>query len=623
MPAMKYLALIGEETPKFARTSGYKESVVPGLEQQQNAVAPEPAARVQSDKSGTLSATSSVPSPELKRRDPLEANAIFTELPQEFDTGIPNFPKIRYFKQDRGEQGVYARVLPTREWKGVWVRPNGLFEIKSQSSDGDWAARFWWDGEKFGTIKPASKARVRKSPDPDRPIEGSVSPRELRLARKKAGNYQRERALGSLDEEGAKEKDRMLKVHGERVRRMRSDEGRRKEKSQETAGDKISDSERIRRINILLRAGAYDRNRLRRLPEMVTVNLTRTQGESEAVTIPRDGEKGSYSIKGLYESLLPHEQQRLYVIGRKKIDFKIRREDYPELSDDDFRRYKKFQDEQKRLADALEVVSIPTIGAVFAAMGKNVDVYLTSSNDDIAGGLDIAVDFKNSDGTPMNFPDGKPMRLAIDVTYARMWNKVEKDLDRGRISKEAYEILRGTSEEVPEQLSNARAMKLFRTVVETLGGNMSTQTFDKQGPLKEQQSHVPRLIVGLDWENAFSSIANWVTQGEGFEENLKSSLLVRTISNSIKTQLVGLRELASRSPDNPNIPYLDILVTQLDAHAAAKGSTMPDDSLDNIDTLLSTLSGPTKAWQRKRLYDAALAQIEHDKSHGGHVRGDS
>ena len=183
--------------------------------------------------------------------------------------------------------------------------------------------------------------------------------------------------------------------------------------------------------------------------------------------------------------------------------------------------------------------------------------------------------------------------------------------------------MRGDDEEIPEPLSNARAMKLFRTVVETLGGNMSTQTFDKQGPLTEQQSHVPRLIVGLDWENAFSTIANWVTQGERFEENLKSSLLVRTITNSIKTQLVGLRELASRSPNNPNIAYLDAIITQFDMHAVGKGNTMPDDSLDNIDTLLSILSGPTKVWQRKRLYDAALAQIEYDKKFGGHLRGDT
>ena len=216
------------------------------------------------------------------------------------------------------------------------------------------------------------------------------------------------------------------------------------------------------------------------------------------------------------------------------------------------------------------------------------------------------------------------MRFVIDVTYARMWNKIKIDLDRGRISEEAYKILKGRNLVVPEELSNARAMKLFRTVVETLGGTMSTLTFDKKGPLKKPQEHIPRLILGLDWESAFTEIANWVEEGEEFEKKFKDSPLAARIEQSLENQLRGLHALTVRSGNNQNTPYLEQLMNTMNfKFDKPRLGAASDRSLENIDRLLTLDNESWKAGYRNRLYRAALAQVEHDAKRGGHIRGDT
>ena len=86
------------------------------------------------------------------------------------------------------------------------------------------------------------------------------------------GRYERERGLESLRKEAEKDHDRIFSAHGERVRRMRSSPERRAEKAGQTDALQTGEvppamPERVRRINILLRAGAYDRNRFQKLPE--------------------------------------------------------------------------------------------------------------------------------------------------------------------------------------------------------------------------------------------------------------------------------------------------------------------------------------------------------------------
>lgn len=420
-------------------------------------------------------------------------------------------------------------------------------------------------------------------------------------SRRGRGWERREHALSSLTREESKEqkKNRLSAARGERIQRMRSPNERRGEKTR----DVPSLQERVRRINILLRAGAYDRNRFDKMPDTVH-------------GVPKS------EIEAWLASLTEYERQRLYVLGRKKIDFKMEKKEYPELSDEEFEREKIFQKEQKELADALEIVAIPMLQAIFKKIGKNADVYLTSANDDIAGGLDVAIDLKKLDGSPYRFRDGSPMRFVVDMTYARMRDKISKDRMRGRISEDAYRILKDKDDDVPAELSNARAMKLFRTVVETLGEKMSTLTFDKKGALKKPQEHVPRLIIGLDWESAFSAIADWVEQGDEFEEKFQQSGLAERIAHSIENQLQGLHALAALDPKNPNAEYLAQLIRTLDFRVDERRLTQ-DRSLENIDRLLTLDTEDPKQWQRNRLYRAALAQVAHGARRGARMRGDT
>lgn len=445
----------------------------------------------------------------------------------------------------------------------------------------------------------------------------------------------RNRALAALEIEKKKEQDRIFKSHGERVRRMRTvDPEHKRQKHELEKGEKVSAEERVRRINILLRARVYDTKRAQELfespEETVRVRMTRESKKDEEIEYKKE------ELKNWFESLLPHEKQRLYVIGRKKIDFKIKRESYPQwiVRDSDtpevkarkdaaFEQEKVFQADQKKLADALEVVAVPMLRSTFELLNKNVDVYLASSNDDIAGGLDIVIEFKKENGEPELFHDGKPMKFVIDVTYARMWDKAKIDLERGRLSDEAYAVLKGQNKTMPRVLSNARAMKLFRTVVETLGSSMSTQTFGKDAPLPEPQKHVPRLIIGLDWNNAFSQIANWVEKGDEFDGWFKNTGLARTIARSMRNQLRGLHALTVEHGGNENTPYLQDLLKKMSGRIPGRPIGTADESLENIEDLLTFDAKSLKMWQKSRLYKAALAQIKSDaKRGGGHIRGD-
>lgn len=489
--------------------------------------------------------------------------------------------------------------------------------------------------------KAFSRARFRHTVRPEKEVG------EPPVDYERPDFYERKRALRALKAEEQKVRDRTFTTQVERVRRMRTqDPAQKEEKRVRENNEEISKTERMRRLHILLRAGMYDRGRARRLMEThgdtVDVKMIRESGDGESIRVSKK------ELTDWFDSLLPHEKQRIYVIGRKKIDFKFNEKAFLE---DYFKHYprhrieendaaeeksrkqkiieaaiegeKNFQKDQKELADALEVVALPMLRGVFKNLGKNVDVYLTSSNDDIAGGLDVAIDILKDDGTPELFSNGKPMRFVVDMTYARMRAKADKDFGRGRISAEAYGILQDRDKEMPSQLSNARAMKLFRTVVETLGSTMSTQTFDKNGPLKVPQEHVPRLIIGLDWEHAFSAIANWV-ESDDFEERYRKTGDARRIGLAIHNQMVGLRAAAFRhNKNNPNIRYLSELIGVL-GFKTDRPSRRPstDWSLTNIELLLTRGLFSRRKWIYNRFYHAALAQMEHDARAGGHVRGD-
>lgn len=550
-------------------------------------------------------------------------------------------------------------MQPSR--KGWWDRPENRRATSEPLSDPDPrdidAVRK--EISRSRRIKNAYNPARFRIPTPQRSLDAgdvdSVRPEpEPEFPRTGPGWEERERALTNLEFEKKKRRDRLSKERGQRIQRMRSPNDRRGEKRaspeapHNSAEAKVDLAERTRRINILLRAGVYDRTDLSTLSDPVNVTRrilspdeTNSAVDSD-VFVPKD------DIVEWFNSLTPYEKKRLYVLGRKKIDFKFNKDEFlteyfkrhPEYqildTDDDEQKKlkqeridtavadaKKFQKEQKELADALEIVAVPMLEAVFKSLGKNVDVYLTSANDDIAGGLDIAIDFKKRDGSPHRFyGNGMPMRIVIDVTYARMKSKLQKDLDRGRVSQDAFDILKGKNRNVPAPLSNARAMKLFRSMVETMGGNMSTMTFGKRGPLLIPQEHVPRLILGLDWESAFSEIANWVEEGDSFGENFKDTPMARRITQSIESQLKGLHALASRSTDNPNTEYLAQILRTMDFSVDAAKGIADDKSLQNIDNLLSADDTTLDASLRKRLYDAALAQVEHDKKRGSRVRGD-
>lgn len=455
--------------------------------------------------------------------------------------------------------------------------------------------------------------------------------RESRVPRVNTGNFERKRALSSLDTEKEKVHDRLLTIHAERSRRMRSSRERIEEKK-----INITPEERIRRVQLLLRARAYDRSRLEAMPDLVKVPYSMKEKQLESGKHIQEIELPKSEIKAWLDALQPHELQRLYVIGRKKIDFKFRPSDYPEyeikpedgprmraLKESKLAGEKKFQEEQKHLADALEAVAIPMIHGVFRSTGRDVNVYLTSPNDDIAGGLDVVIELKKTDGSPELYADGSPMRFVVDMTYARMRDKLEKDVARGRVCDEAYAILKGNAEKVPPALSNARAMKLFRTVVESIGADMSTLTFGEKAPLATPQTHIPRLILGLDWDSAFSSIANWVEKGDDFEEFFKDTGLARRMYQSIQSQLVGLHALTSKDPTNLNARYISDILRAMDLKTEETSlQVVHDQSLANIDRLLTIEETPLKSWQRDRLYRAALAQVKYETEKGRRARGD-
>lgn len=483
--------------------------------------------------------------------------------------------------------------------------------------------------EEGGTAVDSKSSRIRRAFNRARFRKGVQLAREEPVEPPKdyerPGDFERKRALGALKAESKKVKDRIRAEQIGRVHRMRTTDPRHKaEKRERENNEAIPKEERIRRLNILLRVGMYDRGRAERLMkskgDTVEVRMTRESGKTETIKVPKS------DIKNWFDSLLPHEQKRLYVIGRKRLDFKMdrNREEYRGMTDEEFADEVEFQKGQKELADALEVVALPMLRGVFKNLGKNADVYLTSSNDDIAGGLDVAIDLLKADGTPETFSDGKPMRFVVDMTYARMRSKAKIDLARGRMSPEAYSILQDRDKEIPWQLSNARAMKLFRTVVETLGDTMSTQTFDKNGPLEKPQEHVPRLIIGLDWENAFSAISQWV-EDDNFEEKYRHTTFSRSVERSIRNQLLGLQAVAARhNKDNPNIKYIDEIVQKIgfkrDRLRWKRAST--DSSLSNIEGLLTRDLLSRSKWAYNRFYAAALAQVEYDARGGKHVRGD-
>lgn len=408
---------------------------------------------------------------------------------------------------------------------------------------------------------------------------------------------------------------------------------------------KIPAAERVRRINTLIRARVYDVNVIKKLPSVVQVPMRQT------ITDPNTGIDSVQTVitpvsretllSWLNELTAP-ERQRLYVLGREKIDFKFRESEYPDLlpteEDSDRERSIKarkmaemriFQKEQKRLADALEVVAIPMLEGIFKRLGKNVHVYLESKNDDIAGGLDVAVDFLHKYGTPKTFHDGTPMRLSIDMTYARMKGKIMKDLDRHKICEAAVEELRDEQGEIPNALSNARAMKWFRTLVELLSSNMSTKTFDANAPLPSPQEHIARLILCLDWDNAFNATSHYVAD-EAFVDTFASDPLAYRIAKSIDTQLVGLLNIASKaaSEDAKNVyakenaVYLRELVQEIGPVDIGPGRIIEDESLRNADNIVAVRQHPRFAWIQEKMLRAVRAQIAHSETHGGHRRGD-
>lgn len=467
----------------------------------------------------------------------------------------------------------------------------------------------------------------------------------------KVDDYERERALSALDAHG----DTIERVHRKRDALMRSSPERKK--SKETQAEGVPMSERTRRIRILLRSKAYDVNQVERMPDVIEVPTSwprsgKSATENETIdTIPVRKEE----ILAWLQALAPHERQRLYTMGRRKLDFVFRESDYPHLvpspldtaqeravKKEGMERMRLFQEQQKRLADALEVVAVPMIRASLDALGKNTYVYLASSNDDIAGGVDIVVDMLDDAGNPKYFKDGTPMRFVVDVTYARMRSKIEIDVRRGRISRKAYAILGGNIAaldkppertpfgslvtEVDPVLSNARTMKLFRSMVETLGGTMSILTSDSHGSLQEPQRHIPRLILGLDWGNAFAAISNWIEKGDEFEPWFTDTQYAQVMGYAIQRQMQGLRSLVARSWGNPNAPYLQSLSAELGLPDTEKGEGLKnaryDRSLKSLSSLADRQFGDWNENEADRLYRAAQAQVAHEAHGGVHKRGD-
>ena len=546
-------------------------------------------------------------------------------------------------------------VQPKR--KAYWDRPENrrTSDVPSADPDPRDITKIREEISRSKRVKNAyNPARFRSLP-PQALQNTALTPEaDQEFRRTGPGWEERERALTNLDFEKKKRRDRLSKARGERIQRMRSPNDRRGDKrltpeAQHASTEAKTDlSERVRRINILLRAGVYDRTDVSTLPDSVKVTRRDSSADDAGSITDTDIFVPKKDIEEWFDSLTQYEKKRLYVLGRKKIDFKFNKAEFlrdyfkrnPEyqIVDNDSEEEKmrkqrridvaiadakQFQKEQKELADALEFVAVPMLEAVFKALGKNVDVYLTSANDDIAGGLDIAIDLKKRDGSPHRFHgNGMPMRMVIDMTYARMKGKLQKDLDRGRISQDAFDVLKGQNKNVPTPLSNARAMKLFRSMVEAMGGNMSTMTFGKRGPLQKPQEHVPRLILGLDWESAFSEIANWVEEGDAFGENFKDTPMARRMTRSIESQLKGLHAIASRGGNNPNTEYLAQILRTMDFGVDSAKGIADDKSLENIDNLLSADDTALDASLRKRLYEAALVQVEHDKKRGARVRGD-
>lgn len=571
----------------------------------------------------------------------------FVEQITKVESLIDRLQKVRDVSASKEEIITLSNNLTTGLDKNV---RSGFTKVENE--------RFWNDVEKARhIIASAPPALLTHSPRSDDAsatgqhtvTESAVAEDIADAERPMRDREVRTRALAAVRSEKEKEakNDRLSAGHSERGRRARSSEKRRGEKSQEG----LSVSERAWRLGILLRSRAYDSNRFKTLPNTISVQMKRWQESDEDGKITPHKEMFEIAKSTLEEwlkNLEPHEQQRLYVIGRKKIEFPFDEDEYPQWKirpgdnpEEQARKKAKmegeqrFQKEQKELADALEVVAIPMLKSAFAALGEeNVDVYLSGLPDDLAGGIDTIVEFKNR-----SFSDGSPMVLVIDVTYARMRDKLPKEMKKGRVGEDAEEILKGDGEKIDPALSNARAMKLFRTLVETLG-SMSTQTFDKHGPLKQPREHMPRLIIGLDYDNAFSTIINWVEKGDDFEAFFRGTGLARRIATSVRKQLVGLHAFTSADKDNPNTSYLSELLREVGTEPLRQLAY--DRSLNNLDDLLTIdpgysgkqrrnmderelkqLARRKKAWRlRQRFYDAARAQVAYDRARGGRMRGD-
>ncbi len=506
--------------------------------------------------------------------------------------------------------------------------------------------------------------------------------------RRRRDSEVRGRALAAVRTEKAKgaKDDRLTAGHSERGRRARSASERRlgkakrpedlsvspkrveawrakrlertkRELSEEEARDELWVRERAWRLGILLRTGAYNSNRFKELPETVPVTMKRWQepkGDEKKKARDEEFEIPKSTLKQWLKDLEPHEQQRLYSIGRRKLEFRFDENNYPKWQEKDgdtpevktrkklkMEGRQRFDKEQKELADALEIVAIPMLKGAFAALGhKNVDVYLSGLPDDLAGGIDTIVEFNDEAGNLKRYADDSPMVLVIDVTYARMKDKISAEMKKRRMSEDARSVLLGKSDKIDPTLSTARATKLFRSAVETFG-TMSTQTFDKHGPLplEKYREHVPRLIIGLDYDNAFSAIINWVAKNDDeFEAFFRGTGLARRIATSVRRQLEGLYALAAADNQNPNTPYLAELLYEVGGPDPLQYLEI-DRSLDNLDNLLMTreryekgrahskspkeLTWWKKAWRlRQRFVEAVRTQVAYDKIHGSRQRGD-
>lgn len=374
---------------------------------------------------------------------------------------------------------------------------------------------------------------------------------------------------------------------------------------------------------------------------------------------------------------------RFYIAKRRRKEFVRKQEDdprfriLPEDSDTvraqktaDFKAEQIFQAEQKELADAFEIIALPMLRAVLqkrlAPQGLQARVYLTGVNDDYAGGLDVAVDILNADGSPKLGPDGKPMRLALDATYAMYRQALQSNVDeKKRFVKDIVPILKEDDEEVPEPLRNAVAMKLMRTLAEAKVQGMSTLSVNADGVFNARgQDHVPRLIMGLTWKNTFSEMATWaniltrhvnaipadaadpaqayenalVTAEEEYENTFANSLLANRLSHMFDEQLRGLDAFlgdengdtsVSGDPHN-NRPHIHALIDVLGA--PPDGAMQQDQSLQTVAGLLGQPMGEDglKGWQKGkmkrewqgRFWDAARVQATYWAEHGVPQRKD-